>query len=286
MVHSVLESITRADIRYYPFPHIVVENCLPADYYRKLSQEYPSDETILDLSGARSGQVRQNSRNDLSAHQALKHASSLSPAWQEFVRHHVSSDLFRQLVSLLGPEIKATHPAIESQLGHPLEECTTGVRFDPDLDTGEISLDCQIGINTPTTQKSSVRRVHTDATEELFAMLLYFRREDDFSKGGELEIFRWKRGTQRLFVGEAVDEADAVLVSKVPYAANTLVIFINSDTSLHAVSEREPTPISRRLVNIIGRTYRSIPEGLFDKHQKSAIGKLRYKFPQLLNGRL
>jgi hypothetical protein len=85
-------------------------------------------------------------------------------------------------------------------------------------------------------------------------------------------------GRKRLFHREEVDEDDAEYVGSIPYRPNTLVVFINSEHSLHAVSERSVTPHSRRLVNIIGRVYRSVPRGLFVKRQRtpapSAISRL------------
>jgi hypothetical protein len=119
-----------------------------------------------------------------------------------------------------------------------------------------------------------VRRVHTDAPDELFAMLFYFRREDDTSAGGALEIFRWKKNTPRLFVGSEVDEWDVERVTTIPYEPNTLVAFINSDNSLHAVSKRSPSTVSRRLVNIMGRVRDSVPDGLFVKRQKNDLVSL------------
>ena len=46
------------------------------------------------------------------------------------------------------------------------------------------------------------------------------------------------------------------LVSEVPYKRNVLAMFINSYTSIHAVSPRSVTPYSRRLVNMIGQKVR------------------------------
>lgn len=84
-----------------------------------------------------------------------------------------------------------------------------------------------------------------------------------------MEILRWKRNKAHLFVGSEVDESDAEPVDKVAYKPNTAVIFINSTRALHAVSARDPSPVSRRLVNIMGRVPHSIPEGLFEKRQKT-----------------
>ena len=115
-------------------------------------------------------------------------------------------------------------------------------------------------------------------------MLLYFRRSDDHSTGGDLEIWRWKEGREPAFLGKQASEADAELVSTIPYRANTLVAFVNSERALHAVSIRQPTPHSRRLVNIIGEVYRPLPNGLFVKRQKP-FGKLRQKLAAFLERR-
>jgi hypothetical protein len=272
---SVLRNVARSDIRYEPYPHIVVENCLPSEIYESLARTYPSDEQILRVgNSARGVPIRQNSRQSLGAHRVLRTAGAVSPQWEQFVRYHVSNDFFRDFVALLGPELLAIHPALESRLGRPIDQWTTGVRYDPEWDAGDVALDCQIDINTPTTRKSSVRRVHTDAPDELFAMLFYFRQENDASTGGDLEICRWKNGRDHRFVGSEIDERDAECVFRVPYRPNTLVAFINSENALHAVSERSVSPVSRRLVNLMGRVHRSVPEGLFQKRQKRGPGPL------------
>ena len=282
MVHSVLENVRKKDVLYYPYPHIVIENCLPDDYYRELEKAYPDDDLILELNKWRhKGKIRQNRRHDISAHKALEFEDRLSPVWIDFIRYHTSQVFYNEVLELLGPEIKTTYPDIENRLGKNLSDCVTGIRLDPNTDLGEISMDCQVGINTSVTRQNSVRRVHTDAPEELFAMLLYFRREQDDSTGGNLELYKWKEGIKRLFRRHEVDEKDAEFVGRVSYRANTLVCFINSESSLHAVSERSITPYSRRLVNIIGEVYRSIPEGLFVKPQKRKKTKIERWFTRL-----
>ena len=233
----------------------------------------------LRLSGAREKYlIRQNHRYDLRAHRILRHPGSVSPAWEEFVRHHVSREFFREFLNLLGPEIAETYPGLETRLARKMENWTTGIRFDPEWDQGQIALDCQIGINTPAKRKSSARGVHTDAPDELFAMLLYFRRDDDRAQGGDLEICQWKKEAPHLFIDRDVDPSDTESRGIVPYRPNTLVIFINSGISLHAVTPREPTLLSRRLVNIVGRVYRSVPEGLFERPQKKGLKALAARY--------
>lgn len=266
--YSILRGISRADIRHEPYAHIVVQGCLPAPLYAELARTFPSDETILRLEKtAGRERPRPNSRHDVAAHRILVEPECFSQSWQDFVRYHVSNAFFREFIGLMGPEIRAAYPALEQRLGRPLEEFRTGIRDTPEADDCEIALDCHIGINTPSRRRSSVRRVHADAPDELFAALFYFCAEDDRA-GGDLEIFQWKHDKAPLFVGSEVDESDAERSHTVSCKPNTAVIFINSPAALHAVSARDSSPVSRRLVNIMGRVHHSIPEGLFEKRQK------------------
>jgi hypothetical protein len=117
-------------------------------------------------------------------------------------------------------------------------------------------------------------------------MLLYFRREDDHVPGGDFEVCEWKAGVPHLFIDRDVDPGDAETRGLIPYKANTLVIFINSAVSLHAVTPRERTHLSRRLVNIVGRVHRSVPEGLFERPQKPGLKALAGRYAIRISDRL
>jgi hypothetical protein len=273
--YSILRGITRTDIRHEPYAHVVVEGCLPAPLYAELARTFPADETILRLEkSAKGGRVQPNSRHDVGAQTILLNPESFSNVWQEFARYHVSNVFFQEFIGLMGPEIVAAYPELERRLGWPLRELRTCILDGQEADDGEIALDCHIGINTPSRRRGSVRRVHTDAPDELFAALIYFRADDDGAAGGDLEICRWKHDRGHLFVGSEVDESDAEQSHTVVTKPNTAVIFINTANALHAVSARSPSLVSRRLVNIMGRVPRSIPEGLFEKRQKTGWSSL------------
>jgi hypothetical protein len=198
----------------------------------------------------------------------LARPDCFTETWRAFVEYHVSNAFFQEFLRLMGPQILTLYPQLEQRLGCPLSELSTGLLSEARAHGSQLLLDCHVGINTPSTRGSSVRRVHTDAPDELFAALVYFRREEDAVSGGDLEIFRWKDQRRHLFVDSEVDESDTERVNTVDYRANTAVIFINSECALHAVSRRGPALLSRRLVNIMGRFREALPEGLFEKRQK------------------
>jgi len=288
--YSILGRVTRADVRGDPYPHIVIDDCLPVQLYAELAHTYPLDQTILEL-GSNAGNravVRPNSRHDIGAQRLLERPDHFTAAWRAFVDYHVSNAFYQEFLGLMGPEILKTYPHLEQCLGCPLSQLTTGVLGDSRSRASQIFIDCHVGINTPSIRTSSVRRVHTDAPDELFAALVYFRREEDSVTGGDLEIYRWKAQHQPRFVGSEVDESDTERVLSVPYRANTAVVFINSDHALHAVSKRGPAPASRRLVNIMGRFRQALPEGLFVKRQKTtpwALGRRALQRYRIATGR-
>jgi hypothetical protein len=270
--YSILRGITRADIRREPYAHVVVEGCLPARLYAELARTFPDNATILRLGqSTKRGRAKPNSRHDVGAQCILRNPDCFSKSWQEFVRYHVSRLFFQEFIELMGPEIMAAYPELERRLGRPLRELRTGILHAPEADDCQIGLDCHIGINTPSRRRGSVRRVHTDAPDELFAALIYFRAENDRAEGGDLEILQWKCNKAQLFVGSEVVESDAEPGYTVVTNPNTAVIFINSAAALHAVTARSPSLVSRRLVNIMGRVPRSVPEGLFVKRQKTDL---------------
>jgi hypothetical protein len=285
--YSVLDRVGASDVRRSPYPHVVIENCLPPEYFDALAASYPSNGEIVEFCRANpyrkfgfdEGETRQNHRYDISAFQVSDRPLDLPDIWRQFVEYHTSDAFYREVVGILGADIQRTYPSLEKRLGKPLHDFSTGVRFRSSCD---ISLDCQIGINTPATTTSSARGVHTDATTELFAILLYFTMPGDDTPGGDLEIFRWRNSKRRVFVGSEADPAAAELVDTVKYRANTMVMFLNTADSLHAVTPREPSVHTRRLVNIIGEVDKSFPKGLFARPKKKDGRYLRRKANKLI----
>jgi hypothetical protein len=78
---SILGKVTSADIRREPFPHIVIENCLPDVLYAELERTYPSDQVILSLARtAQSKAVRPNSRHDIDARCTAANPGNFPPS--------------------------------------------------------------------------------------------------------------------------------------------------------------------------------------------------------------
>lgn len=249
---SILSRAAKIHLAVEPFPHLVITEALDPDVFKKLSDSFPDDPIILD------GRSARDTWFDYPASKVLKD-ERISDTWREFFAHHTSKQFFEELVALAGPEMLALHPKLEQQVGKRLQDFTVGMRpggrGDPLADGADVSMECQFYVNY-TQRPRVVRGPHVDRTSELFAALLYFRRDDDDSSGANLEICE--------SVADIHPSNNSVEISSLPaeiapskvktvktaeYAANTLVLFLNSAKSIHAVSPRTPTAIPRRHIN-------------------------------------
>lgn len=266
---SILAKVSPSDIVAEPFPHVVVHDALDNDLYEELEKTYPDFTTIVGQQ-----KILNNMRYQIAASQLGK--VTLNPLWEEFVRYHVSEKFYREVIALFGSHIRRLYPRMEEKLNKSLEDCGTAIRGD-DNTAADIVLDCQPGLNAPVTTPTRSRGPHVDSPYEIYASLLYMRSPQDDSTGGDLELYRYQR-EGFAFNNAELDDCYTEKIGTVKYSRNTLVFFINSLSSLHGVTVRSRTAHCRRLVNIIGETYRI--GRLFKVPQKNPI---REKMRWLLN---
>jgi hypothetical protein len=249
---SILSRAAKADLVTQPYPHLVITEALEPGLYAQLAAQFPADEVILD------GRSRKDTWFDYPASKVVNDLR-VSPLWREFFTHHTSKEFFEEIVALAGTQLRALYPDLERRAGRKLEDLVVGMRpggrGDPLADGADCSMECQFYLNF-TLRPRVVRGPHVDRPSELFAALLYFRREDDDSSGASLEICE---ATEGLFPGRdsvriatlpaEVDPVKVRTVKMANYAANTLVLFLNSARSIHAVSPRTSTAVPRRHIN-------------------------------------
>lgn len=241
---SVLHSVTPADIRLTPFPHIVIDNALPPDLYTQIAAAYPTLDQIMP---PRSGDqpYLSNSRYTLSAWITAL-LDDLAPAWKAFIARHSSPAFFEEVVSLFDGHWPQ---AVLDHLGGSLRGHRMGLLQPSSDDPPRLSLDARAEINTPVYGTASVSRgPHLDTPNRLFTGLLYFRAEEDDSTGGELHLYRWKNGPITGFDTFQLPEDSVEVAVTLPYRANRLVLFPQQIGALHGVGLRPPTPHVRRYV--------------------------------------
>lgn len=266
---SILANASQADIKTEPYPHMVIRNALDPMLYAQLEKEYPDPQVVLNK------RAKKDTWYDYPACLATDN-TIITPLWKAFLTYHTSDAFYQDLVNLLGEVINKTHPGLEQRYGKPLAEFSTAMRHvgaarNPDNYATDVSLECQFYINY-TTQPRTVRGPHVDRPTELYAALLYFRDPADDSSGSDLDICA-ARDPQQLYPGERqikvdhlpmeLDDEKVEIVNTARYEANTLVLFINSEQSIHAVSPRTATPVARRHINFTADMFGLQGEALF-----------------------
>lgn len=250
---SILSQASQADLVLLPYPHLVVRNALAPDVYAELEASFPAEDIVLD------GRRKLDTWFDYPACKAVANAE-IAPIWREFMAHHTSSAFFQELLQVAGPALRQLHPDLERRLGKPLEHAVVGRRpggrDNPLAPGADVSMESQFYLNY-SRQPRVVRGPHVDRPSELFAALLYFRRADDPSTGGCLEVceakspdlYDGRRGVRISTLPAEIDDDLVTTVKVVDYQPNTLVLFLNSNQSVHAVSPRSPTEVPRRHIN-------------------------------------
>ncbi|MEQ8860264.1 MAG: hypothetical protein RIC56_16625 [Pseudomonadales bacterium] len=274
---SILGRATKADIRLDPYPHVVVHDALPEDVYRQLDAEFPEFDWIAG------SEARENNRACLKpAAQALG-SSQVSRLWQAFFEYHLSAAFFDEFVALWGPTVLAQHPGFQANFGKALKDFEVGVRATgkseaSDNREADVVLDCVFGVNTPVWQPTPVRGPHIDSPFKLFSSLLYFRRVDDDSVGGDHQMFRLRRRMYPRARLKKIPGRYVEPVGRVPYRANTLLFWLNGVSAIHGVTARGVTSVPRRYVATMGECYGGTArDGFFAHHPQweSTLGRAR-----------
>jgi len=249
---SILSRAAKSALRTEPYPHLVIENALDEALYAELERAFPRDDIILD------GRAPIDRWFDYPACKVIEDAR-IAPLWREFFAHHTSQAFFAELVALVGPSMLALRPDLEKRVGRRLPEFSVamrpGGRGDPLAPGADVSMECQFYLNY-TRAPRVVRGPHVDRPSELFAALLYFRREEDDCTGSDLEIctaasdlYPHDHAVRIDRLPAEIDDEKVRTLKTVRYAANTLVLFLNSARSIHAVTPRSPTRVPRRHIN-------------------------------------
>lgn len=244
MSNSVLARAGSAVFETDPFPHLLIDDALDPAYYDVLAGQFPS----IDVVNRRAERIESNHLYLLSAGDVVTHAQVTS-AWKDFFRYHVSAQFWREALLLVKSHLLAINPRLEELAGRPLEDFGIGMREKKHVAIdGEVSLDCQFGVNSPVLRQSSVRPPHLDNPKKLFNALLYCRAPEDDTPGGDLILYRQTKPLA-YSEGSNIMPTRVVEAKRIAYRANRLVLFLNSPWSVHGVEQRPPTRHVRRYIN-------------------------------------
>jgi hypothetical protein len=262
MPRDIFSKLDKPVVVMDPFPHLVVEDVLPADLAQTLLGEMPGMD-VFTRGAARGSNVRFY----LPTAVALADERP-SERWKDAIRECNAgmAALLARLVHHLGEHLLATYPDFVARFGPP-HALRTIPRAQKGRCMSEVGIDAQMVINTPVvTQATSVRGPHLDRPDKLISGLLYLRTPDDDSVGGELELYAPARPDMTFNARNETSPENARFVRRYPYRHNLLVLPLNTPYALHGVSPRQPTNKPRYHLHLVGE----MAAPLFSVHKATA----------------
>jgi hypothetical protein len=229
-----------------PYPHFIIEDCLPDDIYDQLEKEWPTEQ-LLATEPFDDGICYR-----LKSDEMLKQGV-VTDLWKEFAEYHTSPAFYKEVKNIFGdlmPDVK------------DIEHTLSPRGWDKGGD--QIGSDCQTVMHKPVDFSS--RTPHIDNPREIYAGLLYMPYVNDKSSGGEFQIHKATSDITEVNKngGRAVGDKAGDVLKSVPYKRNTFVMFCNNSTStVHSVSARKDAKLHRRSVNIIAEYNRASRRSMF-----------------------
>lgn len=241
MTLDVTQTVTVDDLILDPCPYFHIKDALPWSLYDQLVSQYPEAHMMQD--NKQHFQARRYRQHEIEP-------GTVSSLWQDFIAYHNSRDYKNRVLNLFEPAIEKYYPGLMPSW-QQADVC-------PRHDSRENAIEMEVQFVLNGMQDETVRTIHLDNSRELFAGLLYMRKDEDNSTGGDIQVFR-KVTEKPEFSGiREVNPNHVTPAGTVPYRANTMILFLNTIDTLHGVTPRLDAQCVRRYINI-------------DAHQKKKL---------------
>ena len=254
---NILNNFTTKLYSSYPFPHFEIKDTFNDAITSHLLKDY---KLFIEIFKNLNTYGENNKRLQLSARDFFKLEIFRKSIWYDFISYHTSKEFFLELLSIFSKDIKKYYPKFNLDIHN---KNLLGIRSDFNSNLNkQYVIDCQPGINTPVTKTTSVRGPHIDNPAELIGGLFYLRDTKDKSSGGDLLLYETNGKIYFKDKAEVQNIDKLKIYKKIDYSFNNCVFFLNTVDSIHSITPRSITNITRNLTNIIIENYQ-IPNGYF-----------------------
>ncbi len=248
---NILSKVKKSDIVEYPFPHVIIRDCLESDFLEQLLTEIPNYREFPGFQDLENYRMTYPGTDILSRNDIGK-----KPALASFIESNRSEEYASRFLDLFGRFLEKDRYFTET-MGKPGDLSAGILGSTP----GDIMWDAGIGVNTPNpTKASSVRGPHIDKSNKLNFGLLYLKHPND-TAGGHLQLYSSERGVS--FEKNHVKNDKIKLVKTIEYDTNVCVVGLNVNYpySIHGVSERNTSEYPRLFGLMYGTTSKSFIKG-------------------------
>src|SRR5581483_4762685 len=247
---AVLAKIEAAEIETEPFPHAVVPDLLPADFFRRLSDAIPPVSAFQPDDDVKSNR-RIMDRNKYFAAAPDEFRETWTTLRDDLVRDTIAPVLVRRLEDGIREKFATLYsPKLA-------EEIMAG---------GLVSSDGRIMARRPGYRLNP----HSDSAQYAVTCLLYFTNADD-ADSGALCLFRPERKPElrhtSTYYPLKEEGIEAELVKEIPIRENLFVTFLNGMESLHGARIAPGADLTRdRLAYQVHIVARNDPRPEMDTH--------------------
>jgi hypothetical protein len=252
---SILNRFDRKNYFSYPYPFFFIDNAYEDRIYSYLDKDYKLFHNYFE----KKTQYKENNiRLQISTEEFFESNLFQNSIWKDFVEFHTSKFFFIELMNIFEKDMEIIYPKINKIIKEKNNDIDfLNIRNEDNKKKFQFVADCQPGINTPNTFKSSVRDSHLDNTAELVAGLFYLKDDNDKSTGGDLQVMEARQNKKVILhkKSSVKNISDLKLFKEIEYKKNKVVFFLNTSNSIHRVTPRSVAKIPRNLTNIIFETY-------------------------------
>lgn len=225
---NMVERIKSVPIELNPFPHLVIDNIFPSDYFEEIQLNFPSDEQMIPLS--ETGRTGNSYKNRLVTMFDEPGFARLTKDqrkfWSWFGGWLYSSEFINGVIQYLWPHVNTRLQMLNQHLGW------ARVRGDALLVSDQTSY--KIG-------------PHTDAGHRLVSFLYYLPQDDRFQNCGT-SLYKPKDPSFTCNGNRHHPFEPFVREKIIPFTPNKLLIFVRTDQSFHGVEPLVNQEVSRHLL--------------------------------------
>jgi 3',5'-cyclic AMP phosphodiesterase CpdA len=218
-----------------PYPHVIIEDCLPQDLYNKLYNSFPIKE-IQNTLPLLVGHTYRYFSNDV----LNKKTIPVSSVWEDFFLAHTSQDYYEKVLDIFKDNLKNIEWFKNQKVS---------IRNSSSVD--QVVTETQFVVHNPV--KETTRTDHLDNPMEIYAGLFYMRNPADQAEGGDFVIYETDKIEEvaKHNGRELLNTTARKTVKTIKYGANKFVMFLNSNRSAHGVTPRINSQTERLSINII-----------------------------------
>lgn len=233
-----LLNLNEHELRKEPFKYINSNKIFAEDLYKTLRDEFPVN-TDFESEGVLSN----DNRYDFN----LKHifqSNNVSETWHQVIRELTSFDFFLELCKMFDVD---SHHYRNIVYRHDKTEF---------INKESVIVDLQFCYNLKNSDKQSsfLRMPHVDSKDKLFVLLLYFPISSECKEEdrGELLLYETNEEFDKTYMSYKSMMKNLKVVDKVCYDHNHGIVFLNTNTAVHApMSLINKSNDHRRFLNIV-----------------------------------